>query len=128
MGDGFSSLQVRRNLIAKLFFVYLLYVFLRSGLAVVYTLRVNISVAAQKMRDELGWTESQKGLVLVCFSKICNLNGVSNMLRACLVRLLLGVLCGSDSCVTSDPTLRSEMDLRAQHLDSVSVDVVRSRR
>lgn len=95
-----------------------------------YTLRVNISVAAQKMRDELGWTESQKGLVLVCFSKICTLNGVSNngyLLRACVVRLLLGVLCRSDSCVTPDPTLWSEMDLRAQHLDSVSVDVVRSR-
>lgn len=38
-----------------------------SGLAVVYTLRVNISVAAQKMRDELEWSESQKGLVLSAF-------------------------------------------------------------
>lgn len=31
----------------------------------VYILRVNISVAAQNMRDELDWSENQKGLVLV---------------------------------------------------------------
>lgn len=38
-----------------------------SGLAVVYTLRVNMSVAAQKMRDELNWSESDKGYVLVMY-------------------------------------------------------------
>lgn len=38
-----------------------------SGIVVVYTLRVNMSVAAQKMRDELGWSESQKGLILSAF-------------------------------------------------------------
>jgi hypothetical protein len=31
----------------------------------VYTLRVNMSVAAQEMRDELNWSENEKGLVLV---------------------------------------------------------------
>jgi sugar phosphate permease len=36
-----------------------------SGIAVVYTLRVNMSVAAQDMRDDLNWSESEKGLVLV---------------------------------------------------------------
>lgn len=30
-----------------------------------YTLRVNMSVAAQEMREELNWDEEQKGLVLV---------------------------------------------------------------
>lgn len=38
---------------------------LYSGALVVYTLRVNMSVAAPKMRDSLGWTEAEKGFVLV---------------------------------------------------------------
>ena len=38
---------------------------MHSGIVVVYTLRVNVSVAAQKMRDELHWSENQKGLILV---------------------------------------------------------------
>eukprot|EP01031_Cornospumella_fuschlensis_P048333 gene48333-59192_t len=38
-----------------------------SGVLVVYTLRVNISVAAQDMRDELNWSEGEKGLVLSSF-------------------------------------------------------------
>ena len=40
---------------------------LLSGVIVVYTLRVNMSVAAQDMRDELNWSENQKGLVLSAF-------------------------------------------------------------
>lgn len=31
----------------------------------VYTLRVNMSVAAPDMRDDLGWSEYEKGLALV---------------------------------------------------------------
>ena len=42
-------------------FVFLVF----SGAAIVYTLRVNMSVAAQEMRDELNWSENDKGLVLV---------------------------------------------------------------
>lgn len=38
-----------------------------SGVCVLYILRVNMSVAAVKMKDDLGWTESQKGLVLSAF-------------------------------------------------------------
>lgn len=38
-----------------------------SGILISYLLRVNISVAAQDMRDELHWTESQKGFVLSSF-------------------------------------------------------------
>eukprot|EP00981_Chlorochromonas_danica_P015105 scaffold10498_cov179-Ochromonas_danica.AAC.7 len=38
-----------------------------TGITIVYALRVNISVAAQDMRDELDWSESQKGLVLSAF-------------------------------------------------------------
>ena len=38
-----------------------------SGVIIVYTLRVNMSVAAPKMRDDLGWSDSQKGLVLSSF-------------------------------------------------------------
>jgi MFS family permease len=38
-----------------------------SGILVAYTLRVNISVAAQQMRTELNWTEDEKGLVLSAF-------------------------------------------------------------
>ena len=38
---------------------------LNSGICVVYCLRVNMSVAAQDMRDELNWSESEKGLALV---------------------------------------------------------------
>jgi len=40
---------------------------LLSGIAIVYTLRVNMSVAAQKMRDDLDWSEADKGLVLSSF-------------------------------------------------------------
>lgn len=38
-----------------------------SGIVIVYTLRVNMSVAAQSMRDELSWSETQRGLVLSAF-------------------------------------------------------------
>lgn len=38
-----------------------------SGILVAYTLRVNMSVAAQQMRDELGWSETEKGLILSSF-------------------------------------------------------------
>jgi hypothetical protein len=40
-----------------------------SGICVVYTLRVNISVAAPKMKDDLGWSEYEKGLVLVSIDR-----------------------------------------------------------
>lgn len=38
-----------------------------SGIALVYTLRVNMSVAADPMMNDLGWTEVQKGYVLSSF-------------------------------------------------------------
>lgn len=38
-----------------------------SGITIVYTLRVNMSVAVTAMQDELGWTEEQKGLSLSSF-------------------------------------------------------------
>lgn len=38
-----------------------------SGLIIVYTLRVNMSVAAPKMKIDLGWSESEKGYVLSSF-------------------------------------------------------------
>ena len=38
-----------------------------SGILVCYTLRVNMSVAAQSMRDDLNWNETQKGYVLSAF-------------------------------------------------------------
>lgn len=38
-----------------------------SGVVIEYCLRVNMSVAAQSMRDELNWSENQKGLVLSAF-------------------------------------------------------------
>jgi ACS family sodium-dependent inorganic phosphate cotransporter len=41
--------------------------FLFSGATIAYTLRVNMSICAQQMMDDLGWTESQKGLVLSAF-------------------------------------------------------------
>lgn len=44
-----------------------LFLFLFSAATVSYMLRVNISVCAQKMRDELGWTDTQKGFVLSAF-------------------------------------------------------------
>lgn len=36
-----------------------------SGIAILYCLRVNMSVAAQKLLIELIWSEGEKGLVLV---------------------------------------------------------------
>ena len=41
--------------------------FLVSGITISYCLRVNISVAAQDMRDDLGWSETDKGYVLSSF-------------------------------------------------------------
>lgn len=38
-----------------------------SGVIVVYTLRVNISVAAPIMQDDLGWSDAEKGYVLSSF-------------------------------------------------------------
>ena len=38
-----------------------------SGIAILYCLRVNMSVAGQKLLVELHWTEKEKGLVLVSF-------------------------------------------------------------
>ncbi len=32
---------------------------------IVYTLRVNMSVAAPDMQDDLGWSDAEKGLILV---------------------------------------------------------------
>ena len=40
---------------------------LMSGVIIVYTLRVNMSVAAPKMTEDLNWSESQKGYVLSAF-------------------------------------------------------------
>lgn len=40
---------------------------LMSGVVIVYTLRVNMSVAAPKMKEELGWSETEKGYVLSAF-------------------------------------------------------------
>lgn len=42
-------------------------VFLFTGATIAYTLRVNMSICAQEMKDSLGWSESQKGLVLSAF-------------------------------------------------------------
>lgn len=38
-----------------------------SGVVVVYALRVNMSVAVQKMKDELNWSTAQKGFALSSF-------------------------------------------------------------
>lgn len=38
-----------------------------SGILIVYALRVNISIAAPKMAEDLGWSETQKGFVLSAF-------------------------------------------------------------
>jgi sugar phosphate permease len=38
-----------------------------SGVAINYTLRVNISVAAPSMKEELNWNEKDRGYVLSAF-------------------------------------------------------------
>ena len=38
-----------------------------SGILVVYTLRVNMSVAVEKISDDIGWSDSEKGLALSSF-------------------------------------------------------------
>lgn len=40
---------------------------LMSGIVVVYTLRVNMSVACSSMKKDLGWTETEKGYILSSF-------------------------------------------------------------
>lgn len=44
-----------------------------------------MSVAAQKMRDELGWSESQKGLILVFALMIWSFDGVHYHLTSSFV-------------------------------------------
>jgi len=68
MGDGDAPPQVLFNLISpirKKRKLTLITFSNHSGICIVYTLRVNMSVAAVKMEDDLDWSESQKGFVLV---------------------------------------------------------------
>lgn len=46
-------------------FMRFLLVTVGSGGFIVYTLRVNISVVAIRMKEVYGWNEAQKGLILV---------------------------------------------------------------
>eukprot|EP01038_Epipyxis_sp_PR26KG_P017929 gene17929-25086_t len=46
---------------------YELIALLFTGLTILHTLRVNMSVAAQRMRDDFDWSEAQKGIVLSSF-------------------------------------------------------------
>jgi MFS family permease len=41
--------------------------FLFSGILINYCLRVNMSMAASEIKDDLGWTEGEKGYVLSSF-------------------------------------------------------------
>jgi sugar phosphate permease len=38
--------------------------FLAMGVCINYCIRVNVSIAAQEMKDDLNWTEEQKGELL----------------------------------------------------------------
>lgn len=40
---------------------------LNSGIVIVYCLRVNMSIGVQDIRDELNWSEAEKGVVLSAF-------------------------------------------------------------
>eukprot|EP01031_Cornospumella_fuschlensis_P039369 gene39369-47922_t len=52
-----ASIPKRWHMVALLF----------TGILVVFTLRVNMSVAATDMQDELNWSEARKGLMLSAF-------------------------------------------------------------
>jgi len=41
--------------------------FLAMGVCINYCIRVNVSIAAQEMEDELNWTEQEKGEILSAF-------------------------------------------------------------
>ena len=41
--------------------------YLFTGIVINYCLRVNLSIAASEIKDDLGWTEAQKGYVLSSF-------------------------------------------------------------
>ena len=73
---------------------------LTSGIVVVYTLRVNMSVAAQEMRDELNWTENQKALILVSLLEPYRKSAFITILYFLLQELILLGLCdGSAPCI-----------------------------
>ena len=61
MGDGMAPLQVSITRFNCQIFEWNWY----SGVLVVYTLRVNMSVACVDMAKDLNWTDAEKGLVLV---------------------------------------------------------------
>ena len=46
---------------------YTMVVWCHLGLILVYAMRVNLSVAAEKMQDQFGWSDSTKGFVLSSF-------------------------------------------------------------
>lgn len=46
---------------------YVLVIWGHLGLILVYAMRVNLSIAAEKMQDQFGWTNATKGFVLSAF-------------------------------------------------------------
>ncbi len=67
-----------------------------------------MSVAAQDMRDELNWSENEKGLVLVRYpQKVLSLKA-----KLDLVFLLLGLFSWTNPCLLVNSKIWSEMDLR----------------
>lgn len=60
-----------------------------SGVLVVYTLRVNMSVACVDMADDLNWTDAEKGLVLVRCCIISNNFGLSLFLSLLSIGVML---------------------------------------
>ena len=98
-------------------------ILLHSGIAIVYALRVNMSVAAQDMRDELNWTEYQKGLALVCKTALIMLiYRVYNwLLLLYIVFILLGICLGPDSCLPFSVYLWCEVNVRVECVDTVSI-------
>jgi hypothetical protein len=69
-----------------------------------------MSVAAQEMRDELNWSENQKGLVLVGRKPFEVFLGFILF----LVRVLLGLFHWTNSSILADPAVWCEMDLWLQ--------------
>jgi hypothetical protein len=74
-----------------------------------------MSVAAQDMRDDLNWSESEKGLVLVRTFSLFN----AFKLTVSLVGILLGIFYRTDSIIMVNSTIWCKMDLWFQVRSSI---------
>jgi hypothetical protein len=85
-----------------------------------------MSVAAVKMKDDLDWSEEEKGLVLVCFNIRLPIPQDLTQVYFELVCLLLGVRVRSDAGITLCGRLWGKANIRPEHCNPFSINAARA--